>query len=240
MTQANADQHDRHAAWSSLGIATWFSLLAHLLAGLAMVAVMRHGLETNPDFAGRLEFISARTPWWIGSWLLWHVAAVSILCFCFCLNRAHEATQNRARSTLGRLAVAVCAAAIATDLAAQAIEIGVVPELASMVSGDHADPQTLLLLRTIRRVVVVLTGYLGNGLYTLAAFLLVISTRRCFRITVVLWGGAVVLSGLALSAAALTGVVAGMFWSNVLLVPCLLLWQCAILLEARRRVHLYL
>ncbi len=70
----------------------------------------------------------------------------------------------------------------------------------------------------------VLTGYLGNGLYTCAGILLVwVGAHELPRWLVTL-SAPVWAAGLALSAAAITPSPTGQFWSTAVLMPSFVLW----------------
>jgi hypothetical protein len=122
-----------------------------------------------------------------------------------------------------RFALALTVAALGPDLAAQAIEIGIRP--------TPENSSTFLLLH---RVAVLLSGYAANGLYSLTALLLAWYARRVYPQWLTGVGIAVAVFGFALSVAALFDSAAGMFWTNVLLVPSLLLWLGGIGVVARR------
>jgi hypothetical protein len=88
-----------------------------------------------------------------------------------------------------------------------------------------AGPESFL---TLHRLAVMLSGYLANGLYSVTAMILAWTARRAYPTWISLTGVAVGVFGIALSAAALLDSAAGMFWTNVLLVPALLLWLVAV------------
>src|SRR5262249_1728406 len=120
-----------------------------------------------------------------------------------------------------RLAILLTVAGVGADLAGQAIEIGVLPRLAYQASNTNAAAELFL---TLDRVAVMLSGYVGNGLYSVTAMLLAWSARHAYPAWVSSTGIAVGVFGIALSAATLLDSVAGMFWINVFLVPSILLW----------------
>jgi len=80
----------------------------------------------------------------------------------------------------------------------------------------------------LHRVAVMLSGYVANGLYSVTALILVWGARHAYPAWVSTIGLAVGVFGIALSVAALLDSVGGMFWTNVFLVPCLLLWLAAV------------
>ena len=226
----------RRLAWASL-----VSVAIHLVAGMAMALVLRHGLESNADAAARVRFLAESRLAWTLAWLTWHGAALAILWFFFSFVEAHAAGSSN-RGAL-RVALVLVGAAIVPDLAAQSIEIGVLPELASELypgpasaTAPNADA-TERLYHTLHRSVVMMTGYLANGLYTLASVVAVAATWRSYPAWTRLSGAALGLFGFWLSAAALVNSVDGMVWSNVGLVPAIALWQIGIALDARRRLR---
>src|SRR5688572_2577835 len=84
-------------AWRRLSRAAILSLIVHLAAGIAMLVVLRHGLETNPDLNGRLRFLTEQKAQWIAAWLVWNAAALSILYFFVAFAAVH-AKENRAQT----------------------------------------------------------------------------------------------------------------------------------------------
>jgi hypothetical protein len=174
-----------------------------------MALILRGGLETNPDLQDRMAFIVNHRMLWTAGWLTWTIAGPAILYFYMALADAHPGSP--------KIAVYFTVVALAPDLAAQAIEIGVLPGLAG---------QELFL--ALSRTATVLSGYLANSLYTLTAVMLVWASRRTYPKWVSLAGFAVGIFGLGLSAAVLMESVPGMFWTNVFLVPALLVWLAGV------------
>lgn len=226
------------AVWSRLRRAAVLSLAVHFVAGLAMAVVLRHGLETNPDLSSRLRFVVEHNVEWTLAWLTWHVAAFSILWFFMCFEAAHSFEESK-RGVL-RLAVILVAAAIVPDLIAESIEIGVLPALArdAMNANEPAhSTHARELYVTIHRIAVMMTGYLANGLYTLATVLAVWSTRRVYAPWIWSAGLTVGVFGFAMSASALADSVAGLFWANAGLVPAIVVWQVGVAVDASKRRH---
>jgi hypothetical protein len=178
-----------------------------------MLLVLAHGLETNADLQDRLGFLVNHRVWWIFGWLTWTGAALAILYFYIAFADAHRPSSY--------FAVLLTVAAFGPDLAAQAIEIGVLPSLAAQALSRNAAPELFLALH---RVAVMLSGFAANGLYSMTALILAWGARREYPPWVSSMGFAVGVSGIALSVAALLDSTAGMFWTNVLLVPALALW----------------
>jgi len=195
---------------SRLRRAAVLAFCAHLLAGLSMAVVLRLGLETTPVLHDRLAFLANHRALWTGAWLTWTLAAVAILYFYMTFADVHLPTS--------RLPVMRTVIALSPDLAAQAIEIGVLPSLSFA-------PELFL---TLHRVAVMLSGYLANGLYSVTAIILAWGARRAYPPWISGVGLAVGVFGIGLSVSALLDSASGMFWTNVLLLPSLLIWLAAV------------
>ena len=202
---------------SRLRKAAALAFATHLTAGLCMVIVLRHGLEPA-GLQDRLVFLVNHRWLWTIAWLTWTAAAPAILYFYMVFAEAH--------GPLARFAVFLTVAALAPDLSAQAIEIGVLPQLAAQVAGAHDVPQFL----TLHRVAIVLSGYLANSLYSATALLLTWTARRSYPVWITGCGVAVGVSGMGLSVAVILDSAMGMVWANALLVPAILLWLAAVAL----------
>lgn len=224
-------------AWARLSFAAWLCLAIHLLAGIAMATVLRHGLGTNTDLPARMNFLVGHQAMWIAAWFSWNAAALTILYFYTCFVHAHMIDRKGGNGFL-RFAVMLTVAAIAADLSAEAIEMGVLPGIArravtELHSGDTGSAVQQFLM--LDRIAVMLTGYLANGLYTMSALLLILPTRHAYPGWT--WGAGLVVgvSGIALSVAALIDSVPGMVWSNAVLVPAIILWQVGVAVTAGKR-----
>ena len=203
-----------------------------------MAFILSQGLETNANLEARLGFLADHTSLWIGGWLTWNAAALSILYFYAAFALAHAADGKTSAAVL-IIAVLLGAIGVAADLAAEAIEMGTLPGLARHALTQTVQSAAWMTARSaflvLDRTAVVLTGYLANGLYTCAALLLIASTRPAYPRWVWMAGLGAGASGLALSGVSLAHSVAGMYWANMALVPCLILWQLGVALTADRR-----
>ncbi len=205
-----------------LSAAAWLALIAHCVAGAAMLLVLGRGLETNPDLAGRLDFIRDHRILWTLAWLCWTLAGASILYFYHRFVQAHKIALAR----FGRLALGLTIVAIAFDWTAQGIEVFLLPDFS--LQGAAAS-----FLIWHRRAVL-LTGGLANAFYTSAAFILILATRRAYPRWTVRAGWGVVLFGTGLTAAALLDSTLGLLASNAGLVPCLVVWLAGVALYRPR------
>ncbi|MBI4279818.1 MAG: hypothetical protein HY660_15315, partial [Armatimonadetes bacterium] len=202
--------------WSRLRVAAWLALVIHLGAGVVLAGILRHGLETNPDLVARLRFLVDHRAMWIGAWLTWSTAALSVLYFYAAFAWAHGRHGDAGAVPLA-LAVMLSAAGVAPDLAAGAIEVGVLPALAhralAELSSGAGGATVVPLFLALHRTGTMLAGYLANGLYTISAILLTWSTRHVYPPWVWIAGLGVGLSGLVAAGAALANSIPGMVWS---------------------------
>ena len=193
----------------------------HLLAGISVALILTNGLETNTNFTARLNFIVGHpAPWGFG-WLTFTAAAISILYFYDALASTHR---------LERFAVLLTAAAIVADITGHTIEFGVLPSIAYRVLSSETTPDTFLLLH---RIVVLLSAYVANTLYSLSALILAWRTRGFYPRQVWISGIAVGVCGFAMSVAAIAESTDGLFWTNAILFPLILLWLALVALSAR-------
>ncbi len=217
--------------WARLRVAARLALATHLLAGVAMATILRHGLETNPVLGDRVRFIADHVVLWRVAWLSWSVAAVSILYFFASFVSAHGTPPVDPASGRG-LVLMLAVVAVSTDLTAEVIEIGVAPGLARQavaeMAGTDASHSTATLFATFHRTSVMLSGFLANGLYSVIALVLTVVGRREYPKWVSWAGVGVGVAGILLSVACLMDSVGGMVWSNVALLPLLLVWLAGI------------
>jgi hypothetical protein len=181
----------------------------NLAAGLALLVLLRPGLPgPTTTVEARAEYVGANpVAWWLG-WLVWHAAALALLAFYAGL----AGLWWRWGPIRCGLALLCAGAALAVDLAGQALYIGLPPWLGIAGFG---------LLET---AAIILTGYVANGLYTLAGVLLVwagaaVLPRGLVALSLPVWA-----AGAALSATSLAQWSAGQIGSAALLIPLLALW----------------
>jgi hypothetical protein len=161
----------------------WLAAMTHIVASCAMLLLLRRGL---PGFADdeRLAYMASHRAAWIGGWMLWQVAAISLIGF-------YGVLALRFRGVLSVMAMGVATAGLAIDFVCETRYIGVLPELRGAA------------FAALDRELEVLIGYAANGLYTVALVLLVVAGwRELPRLALVL-AVPVVGSGFALAAASL-------------------------------------
>jgi hypothetical protein len=241
-------QIKRLNCWKRLRVAAYVALSVHFVAGLAMALVLRRGLETA-EFGTRITFLAESRSLWIAAWCCWNLAALSILFFYATFVDAHK-RGGRSIEWLLQFALFISVVAVAVDLTAESIEMGVMPDLAQKIvrnalalSAAVPLPVTISLKTAgsdlfvaLNRAVVMMTGYLANGLYTVSAASLLVATRREYNHWALAAGCLVVIGGIWLSFASLLNSVTGMLLSNILLLPALLLWLAAVAGTCRKRI----
>lgn len=192
---------------------------AYLAAGFNLAAVCATLLLLKPglpvpgsDASRRAAFLRDHVALWRTGWIVWQAAAISLVAFFLALARLFR---GRA-PLLTAVAVSCATAGLAADLGAESVFMAVAPGL---------EPEALLV---VEKAGVVLTGYLGNGLYTLAGVLLAWAGRRdipggLLALSVPVW-----LAGAALSASSLLGWSAGQVAATALLMPLFVLWAALV------------
>ena len=201
---------------SRLRKAAILAFATHLAAGLSMAFVLRHGLEPT-GLQDRLRFLVDHRRLWTLAWLTWTAAGPAILYFYMVFAEANGLS--------ARFAVFLTVAALAPDLSAQAIEIGMLPHLAAQAPATNELRQLFL---TLHRAAIMLSGYLANGLYSATALLLTWDARRTYPVWISGCGFAVGMFGMGLSVATILDSANGMVWANAFLVPAILLWLAAV------------
>jgi len=178
-------------------------------AAIAMLLVLKPGLPVEGStLTGRMEYLNLHLGAWWGGWLLWHAAAISLVAFfaaLACLWRDQA-------PILTLLAPLLAAAGLAADICAEAIYMGVVPQLA---------PESFTIGENIAGV---MTGYVANGLYTIGGILLTWAGARKLPQSLLLMAVPLWTAGLCLSAASLMHSTTGQFWSTAILMPLFISW----------------
>jgi len=161
-------------------LAPYLCALLNGLAGLALLLVLRPGTEAGGDLAARAAYIAAHPLAWRFGWLLWMLAALSLLGFYAWWGA------RLPRPAVGHLALGLAALGLVCDLLGESLLIAWLPER----------------LAALHRPASLLTGGAANGLYTLAGITLTLATPWLNR-PLRLWAWAAWLAGLGLSLATL-------------------------------------
>lgn len=138
---------------------------ANLSAALAMLLALRPGMAANPDVLVQATYIAAHPGVWIAGWAAWNLAALSLLAY---LGAVGMMVRHRG-PVLATFGMALAALGIVPDLAAEALQMGVLPQLSvRLLAAGDLRPVLVEQFLFADRISVLLTGFLGNGLYTLA------------------------------------------------------------------------
>jgi hypothetical protein len=193
--------------------AAYLAAALNLLAALAMLLILRLGLPApGSQLEDRAAYLTTHLHAWWGAWLLWHAAAIALLAFYVVL----AGQWWRAAPLRCVLALLCTATGLAADLSAEALYMGLAPTLS---------PPALVTLETAAGL---LTGYVANGLYTVAGALLTWAGAHALPRLLVLLSLPVWAAGAALSAATLAQSLQGQFWSTAILMPAFVLWAALI------------
>jgi len=195
-------------------LVAFFAAAMHVIASIAMLVLLRRGLPGFPD-EDRIAYMAVHRAAWIGGWLVWQIAAVSLLAF-------YAVLALRFRGVLSATAMAVAAGGIAIDFACEARYMGIMPELRG---AEFA---------ALDRELEVLIGYGANGLYTLAMVLVVVAGVRVLPGSAVLLAGPVAASGIALAVASLEHDPRLETITSAVLFPLFTLWLVMVGLWLRR------
>jgi hypothetical protein len=157
----------------------WLAAVTHAVAAAGMLFLLRPGLPGFPE-EERLAYIATHRAAWLGGWLIWQLAAVSLMAF-------YGVLALRLRGVLSVTAMACAAAGLSLDIACESRYMGVLPEL----RGEAFE--------ALDRELEVLIGYGANGLYTVALVLLVVAGWRVLPKAALVLFGPVAASGFALA-----------------------------------------
>ena len=194
----------RHAA-----TAAYVAAAVNLAAGIVMLLVLRPGIPAGErDLAGRIAYVTDHLFLWRAGWLIWNLAAITLLGFFVAL----AARWRAGAPLLCGLALLCAAAGLAADLAAETM-------LAVVSPGVRGET-----FAAVESVAISLTGYLGNGLYAVAGILLTVAGRRDLPRALLWLAAAVWVMAIWLSAATLVSSSVGQFASAALLMPLFVLW----------------
>jgi hypothetical protein len=187
----------------------YLAAAVNLTAGLVMLLALRHGIPAGEsDLPARIAYVTGHALTWRLGWLVWNLAAISLLGFFVAL----AACWRDRAPILCELALLCAAGGLAADLGAETILAAVSPNLA----GD--------MYVAVESIAVALTGYLGNGLYAIGGILLTWAGRRELPPGLLWLAAAVWTAALWLSVATLASSAAGQFASAAVLMPLFVLW----------------
>ena len=192
----------------------WLAAATHIVASAAMLVWLREGLPGASEDV-RLAYIASHRAAWMGGWLLWQLAAASLMTL-------YAVLALRFRGPLSVAAMAIGAAGLSLDIASESRYMGVLPSL-------HGDA-----FAALDRELEVLIGYGANGLYTLAFVLLAIAGWRAMPLAARALVIPVAVSGFALALASLQHDPRLETITSAILFPLFTLWIVVIALWLRR------
>jgi hypothetical protein len=158
----------RHASRICAGV--------HVAAAVATLLWIRGGSEAVADPIARAAYVAAHVVTWRIGWILWMIAAVTLVGF-YCWWAAHCE-----RRRLAAAALLIACAGIAADFFADSLFIGWMPERYAAVA----------------HITTVISETVANGLYTVAGVMLMLASPP-LPTTVRGLGWAVWLAGFALA-----------------------------------------
>jgi hypothetical protein len=182
----------------------WLAAATHVVASLAMLLLLRGGLPGTSQ-AERLAYMHANQAAWVGGWIIWQIAALSLMAFYVVL-------AVRFRGVLSEVALIAAAAGLAIDIVSESRYMAVLPEL----RGEA--------FAALDRELEVLIGYGANGLYTVALVLLVIAGWGQLTWLARLLGVPVAVAGFALAAVSLLHDARLEMLTSATLFPLFTLW----------------
>lgn len=182
----------------------WLAAATHVIASLAMLVWLRGGLPGAPDDV-RAGYIATHRAAWIGGWLLWQLAAVSLIAL-------YAVLALRFRGVLSIVAMSAAAAGLSLDIACE----------------------SRYMAGSLDRELEVLIGYGANGLYTLAFALLVVAGWRVLPKFALALAAPVIASGVALAIASLQHDARLETITSAILFPAFTLWIVVVALWLRK------
>lgn len=207
---------------STVGAIALLAAAANGAASLGMLLILRRLLATNPDLLGRIAQLAESRVQWLAAWIFWMTAALTLVWFfdglaALCAQTAPLA----ARAALGLALIG-----IVPDLMAEAIAIGVLPDIAARYLTTPKMARLLDDFLTWNQAMVIFTGFLANGLYTAAGAILTWTSWRAGIITLNLarLGAGVWMFGTLLSLASLAGSAKGMAFTTGITMPLFCVW----------------
>lgn len=194
--------------------AAWIAAATHIVASFAMLLLLRRGL---PGFADeeRLAYMASHRAAWMFGWMLWQVAAISLIAF-------YGVLAMRFRGVLSIAAMGTATAGLAIDFICETQYMGVLP-------GLHG-----AAFAALDRELEVLIGYAANGLYTVALVLLVVAGWRELPKAALALAGPVAASGFALALASMAHDARMETIASAILFPLFTLWIIVVGLWLRR------
>lgn len=204
--------------------ATIIAFLFNGSASLAMLFLIRPGLGLDGHFEAQTAYLRDFYWLWVFGWLVWIAAAVALIYFFVAWGFFVDAPSSRPLIVFG---VLLAAMGLVPDTIADVMYIAVIPKWAALQNIPTEAGGTFVHQMTAwARLSELLTGFLGNGLYSVGGLVLNIVTLQSATVSKS-WakGGLVVwFLGLALSVVTLLKYKMAMVIVTGALMTAFLLW----------------
>ena len=189
--------------------AAYWCAAMHAVAAAGTLVLLRGGSEAVP-VEERIAYLNQFPDRWRIGWLLWMVAAISLVGFYVWWGRK-IATRTALRAFI------VAAIGMVCDFSGESIFIGWVPQPGESLS----------------RIASLLTGGAANGLYTVAGIMLMIASTLLLPPALKAWGWAAWISGIALTIFTIADLGIGVVVASGALIILFTPWVLAVGLKLR-------
>jgi hypothetical protein len=198
---------------SRRAVIAWTGVAFHILASLALLAVSG-GVEVEPDRAARSRWVLGHVPLWVGTWMLWALASMSLLAFCAAW--AGRLLELQAPPAWAVGSCLVCAVGVLCDLVGESVNL----------VGSTRPGLSLEDFRQAARTYALLSAGTANGLYCVGGLVLSrLSWRVGFLRGLVGWlGVAMWVTGLVLTAVVVLELEVGMIAAGAVVMLLYIPW----------------
>jgi hypothetical protein len=196
-------------AWKKLRRASLAASALNLLASVLLALFLNRALDPEQSVGRKLQELATPSPTWAGSWLVWMLAALSLILFFVhwgdWLDRFTHG-EDRAWILFG---VLLGCLGMIPDTLAETLYLGTLPRLAkqALEAGPGEAKAAIQSFSDWEFSARLLTGFLGNGFYALGGLVLqclALKTKAlpafCRYFGFIVWGSAVALSAAVLAA----------------------------------------
>lgn len=156
---------------SSFRKAIALCLFFNALASIAMLLILRQGVDSDIELLTRVRYLAENPVLWRLSWLLWIMAAISLIYFLVHWGVFLDSPAHRSKIIFG---VIVACLGMVPDTLAETLYIGLLPKMATTILQTPESLRLPLLDNFVQWqwALTLMTGFLGNGFYCLGGFTL--------------------------------------------------------------------
>jgi hypothetical protein len=212
--------------------APWLCAVLHF-AAIAFTAIfLRGGMLTEPKESIRAAYIADNAIAWSTGWLLWMIAAMSLVGFyawwgsTLRLGPAFQPGKPDLRSSIATVAVLIAAFGTVFDFSGEGLSILVLVERAASalaMEGELSSSWDPAAFISAERSFTLLSAGVANLLYTFGGILLtVITTELPEWVRTFMW--MTWMAGIATTVAGVMNHVAGLVVSTAVLFPLFIIW----------------